>query len=137
MMENGLVIVTGMELPENCYYCRFNYDHLCHALQCSFFNCDGTPREMKGDRLVNCPLKSVLSTEPTVPHEMTAREYAIARRRLCNAHLNAVTQCIDEFVTRCAGCLIEDYCEGAKDDVDEEIAIVEAWAQEHPERSKE
>lgn len=63
MKENGFVIVTGMELPENCYYCRFNYDHLCHALQCSFFNYDGTPREMKGGRLVNCPLKSVVRGE--------------------------------------------------------------------------
>ena len=63
MKENSLVIVTGMELPENCYSCRFYYDRLCHALQCSFFNNDGMPREMKGGRLVNCPLKSVVMGE--------------------------------------------------------------------------
>lgn len=122
MMENGLVIVTGMELPENCYHCRFNYDRLCHALQCSFYNYDGTPREMKGGRLVNCPLKSVLPTEPAVPQEMSAKELLHAERRMYNEDSDAYLEY--------SSLVIEEEMESA-------LCYIEAWAKEHPERSED
>lgn len=74
---------------------------------------------------------------PAAPREMTAREFVKARRRLCEAHLNAITQSVDDFVTRCEGCVLENYCEGSKDNVDGEVAIVEKWAREHPEERSE
>lgn len=30
------LMIKGMDMPKNCYYCRFNYDNLCHALRASF-----------------------------------------------------------------------------------------------------
>lgn len=30
------LLLKGMDMPKNCYHCRFNYDNLCHALQLSF-----------------------------------------------------------------------------------------------------
>ena len=42
-------------MPENCYYCRFNYDHLCHAAMQSFA---GRKLEDNG-RLKDCPLIEV------------------------------------------------------------------------------
>ena len=30
------LLINGMDMPKNCYHCRFNYDGLCHALRSSF-----------------------------------------------------------------------------------------------------
>lgn len=73
---------------------------------------------------------------PAVPQEMTAREFVRAGIRLCKAHYDDEEN-PDDFVPSCKGCPLEDYCEGAKDDVDEEIAVVEKWAREHPEERSE
>ncbi len=79
---------------------------------------------------------TAMDAVPAFPQEMTAREFVKARRRLCEAHLNAITQSVDDFVTRCEGCVLENYCEGSKDNVDGEVAIVEQWAKEHPEKKR-
>lgn len=117
----------------HCMIIESGYPRICRSVLYEGKYCDGS----RGYDCYNCWHEEMQEDAPAVPHEMSAREYVIARRRLCNAHLNAVNQCVDDFVTRCARCLIEDYCEGVKDDVDEEIAIVEAWAKEYPERSIE
>lgn len=52
------VIVNGMDMPKNCYYCRFNYDTLCHAAQQSFFE-----HEKVNGRLIDCPLSPVIKHE--------------------------------------------------------------------------
>lgn len=49
------MIQIDMEMPKNCYYCRFNYDGLCHAVGQSL-------RERRletNGRLKDCPLIEV------------------------------------------------------------------------------
>lgn len=48
------IIIKGMDMPENCNYCRFNYDTLCHAARQSFF----THKKING-KLEDCPLVAV------------------------------------------------------------------------------
>ena len=37
------VIVSGMEMPEHCGYCRFRYDGICHALQKTQYSMEECP----------------------------------------------------------------------------------------------
>ena len=37
------VIVSGMEMPEHCGYCRFRYDGICHALQKTQYSMEDCP----------------------------------------------------------------------------------------------
>ena len=37
------VIVSGMEMPEHCGYCRFRYDGICHALQKTQYSMEEFP----------------------------------------------------------------------------------------------
>ena len=59
------------------------------------------------------------------PHEMLAEEFVRARDRMC------------AVMAACADCPYKIYCIGARVDAKEEVAIVEKWAREHPERSEE
>ena len=122
--------IVGIDTPVGSYTYHYENKHF------DLFECKELPVGKHWDGHTEKDVTRLLKLEP-FPQEMSAREYVIARRRLCNAHLNAVVQCADDFVTRCAGCLIEDYCEGAKGDVGEEIAIIEKWAREHPEKRSE
>lgn len=58
----------------------------------------------------------------SAPREMTAREFAEARDRLCDS-MNA-----------CTGCPIYKAC--LTNSLTKILPMVEAWAQEHPERSE-
>ena len=60
----------------------------------------------------------LLSTEPTVPHEMTAREYERALDRAFHSDDDAYGEWADAID------------EGNKDKA---VAIIEKWAREHPE----
>lgn len=51
----GMIIVNGMEMPKNCFYCRFNYDGLCHAAGQSLRE----RRPEPNGRLKDCPLIEV------------------------------------------------------------------------------
>ena len=37
------VIISGMEMPEHCGYCRFRYDGICHALQKTQYSMEECP----------------------------------------------------------------------------------------------
>jgi hypothetical protein len=71
-----------------------------------------------------------------VPHEMSAREYLYHRNRICHARY-AERQDDDEFL--CEKCVLKEACapSGEAAEISKSIAIVEKWAQEHPERRSE
>ena len=72
----------------------------------------------------------MLSTEPAVPQEMSAREFAKAFRRMCDSYdVNGHNSC--------EGCEVwrENIC--CLCDMPDIIPIVEKWAREHPEERSE
>ncbi len=77
-------------------------------------------------------IEDIDSIQP-VPHEMSAREFFEEYRRMC------------EYTGRCAICPIMEIAEAPRTPCrylayaypDKAVAIVEKWAREHPERSKE
>lgn len=46
------LLIKGMDMPKNCYYCRFNYDNLCHALRLSF-------SYIRENDNISCPLSGI------------------------------------------------------------------------------
>lgn len=62
---------------------------------------------------------------PTVPHEMSAREYLHTTRRMC-IYYEACILC-PAFGIACGKLDVEDSA------IEQAVAIVEKWAQEHPE----
>lgn len=51
----GMIVIKRMEMPKNCFYCRFNYDGLCHAVGQSLRE----GRLEPNGRLKSCPLIEV------------------------------------------------------------------------------
>lgn len=56
------VIVSGMEMPEHCGYCRFRYDGICHALQKTQYSMEECP-------LVPVPLHGRLIDADAIEHD--------------------------------------------------------------------
>lgn len=79
---------------------------------------------------------ALIEDAPAVPREMSAIEFMKLRSRICHEqYINR--QSDDDWL--CDGCVLKACCspadsEGCEADA---VAIVEAWAQEHPERSEE
>ena len=67
---------------------------------------------------------------PTVPHEMSAREFVATISDMC----------INQFPEGCAPCPLWVAGHGCGEKIlppEDTVAIVEAWAREHPERSEQ
>lgn len=76
----------------------------------------------------------MLSTEPAVPHEMSAREYIRQQYRMCMTQSDGA---------KCEGCPLSpsvtgEYCDTYEVLYPEQaVSIVEKWAKEHPEERSE
>ena len=68
---------------------------------------------------------ALIDDAPTVPQEMTAREYGETLMKICASHKG-----------KCHKCELEDDWQCATPN-ERTIPIVEQWAKEHPERSEE
>lgn len=74
------VIVKGMDMPENCNYCRFNYDRLCHAARQSF-----SEHEKINGRLPDCPLSPFAKYEkPKIYCEKWPSGCVVCELELCD-----------------------------------------------------
>ena len=99
MSDNlSVIIVSGMEMPKNCLYCRFNYDQLCHAVGQSF-------REHhmeENGRLTDCPLIEVTS-EADYKHNLENYEESLEKAREEIKWLRKMMM-DQEKVIRCIDC---------------------------------
>lgn len=76
---------------------------------------------------------ALIDDAPAVPREMSAVEYLRTMRSICEDGRNC-GKCPLSYNNNGAGINCQDY---AAYHPEEAVAIVEAWAKEHPERSEE
>lgn len=65
---------------------------------------------------------------PAIKFPMSAVEYLTVRNRICKEYYKNSEY---DIGPSCTGCPIEDFCEGANEDINAEVATVEKWAKEH------
>lgn len=84
------------------------------------------------DNLLAVCVRDINET-PAVPHEMTAREYLMVRTRMCYKY-EACEGCPLNIINEKYNCLC---FEVESQSPEEAVAVVEAWAHEHPEERSE
>ena len=85
------LLINGMDMPKNCYHCRFNYDGLCHALRSSFtyihendISCPLFEIPTPHGRLIDADVIMDL-LEKSVPEKNRGHQFYVFRHMLRNA----------------------------------------------------
>lgn len=113
----------------HCMILDSGYPRICRSVLYEGKYCDGS----HGYDCYNCWHEEMQEDAPAVPHEMTAREFARDRNRMCLFHFSFCNGCTVLPERMECGEVIHDCPLWTLRDPDKAIAIVEKWAREHPE----
>ena len=116
--------IVGIDTPAGSYTYHYENKHF------DLFECKELPVGKHWDGHTEKDVTRLLKLEPAVPQEMTAREFVATISDMC----------INQFPEECTPCPLWVAGHGCGEKIlppEDTVAIVEAWAREHPERSVE